>query len=82
VVSRRHARILVEEDRAVIEDLGSKNGTFLGDARLGAPAVLRDGDIFRLGRLVLVYRDAILRGSTKTDPRSSGGGATGSSPPA
>ena len=29
-VSRRHARILVEEDRAILEDLGSKNGTFVG----------------------------------------------------
>ena len=33
-VSRRHARILVEEGRAVIEDLGSKNGTFVRGERI------------------------------------------------
>ena len=32
-VSRRHARIVVEEARVLLEDLGSKNGTMLGDAR-------------------------------------------------
>jgi DNA-binding winged helix-turn-helix (wHTH) protein len=66
-VSRRHARILHEEGRAVLEDLGSKNGTFLREDRLQAPAILEDGDTFRLGQLLLVYRDSALHGSTKTE---------------
>jgi pSer/pThr/pTyr-binding forkhead associated (FHA) protein len=66
-VSRRHARIAVDENRAVLEDLGSKNGTFLGDVRLEGPRVLNDGDTFRLGRLLLVYRSTALRGSTQTE---------------
>ena len=66
-VSRRHARILHEEGRAVLEDLGSKNGTFLREDRLEAPAILEDGDTFRLGQLLLVYRDSALHGSTKTE---------------
>lgn len=37
-VSRRHARILVEEGRATLEDLGSKNGTFIGEQRVEAPS--------------------------------------------
>ena len=66
-VSRRHALIVVNAGRAVLEDLGSKNGTYVQEARLSAPAVLADGDTFRLGRLLLVYRSAELRGSTHTE---------------
>lgn len=50
-VSRRHARILVERDRAVIEDLGSKNGTFVRGRRITAPTLLAAGDVIRLGRV-------------------------------
>lgn len=66
-VSRRHARILVEKGRAVLEDLDSKNGTFLKEERLEGPGVLQDGDTFRLGRLLLVYRSGALQGSTKAE---------------
>jgi len=50
-VSRRHARILVEHDRATIEDLGSKNGTFVRGERISAPTLLAPGDVIRLGRV-------------------------------
>ena len=50
-VSRRHARILVEHERAVIEDLGSKNGTFVRGVRIRAPTPLAAGDVIRLGRV-------------------------------
>ena len=61
-VSRRHARIVVEKGRARLEDLGSKNGTYLKEERLPGPGALEDGDTFRLGRLLLVYRSSALRG--------------------
>ena len=66
-VSRRHARIVVTGGRAVLEDLGSKNGTFLRDKRLTKPASLADGDAFRLGRLYLVFRESAGAESTRTD---------------
>jgi pSer/pThr/pTyr-binding forkhead associated (FHA) protein len=66
-VSRRHARIVVRADGATLEDLGSKNGTFLRERRLESPAELTDGDAFRLGRHLLYYRSSPLRGSTHTD---------------
>jgi DNA-binding winged helix-turn-helix (wHTH) protein len=66
-VSRRHARIFVEKGRAVLEDLDSKNGTFLKEERLRGPGLLQDGDTFRLGRLLLVFRSSALPGSTKSD---------------
>ena len=35
----------------ILEDLGSKNGTFLRGQRISAPTPLADGDVFRLGRV-------------------------------
>ncbi len=42
--SRHHARITQTEDGYVLEDLDSKNGTFLNGQLLTVPAVLKDGD--------------------------------------
>jgi hypothetical protein len=42
--SRHHARITQTEDGYVLEDLASKNGTFLNGQPLTVPTVLRDGD--------------------------------------
>jgi hypothetical protein len=42
--SRHHARITQTQDGYVLEDLGSKNGTFLNGQSLTSPAVLKDGD--------------------------------------
>jgi DNA-binding winged helix-turn-helix (wHTH) protein len=66
-VSRRHARIMVTGTEVTLEDLGSKNGTYLHEQRLEAPAALRDGDTFRLGRLLLVFRSTPQTRSTRTE---------------
>ena len=50
-VSRRHARITVAEGRAILEDLDSKNGTFVGGERISSPTPLAHGDVIRLGRI-------------------------------
>jgi DNA-binding winged helix-turn-helix (wHTH) protein len=66
-VSRRHARIVVRGTEAAVEDLGSKNGTFLGDRRVERPTPLADRDRLRLGRTVLLYRCLRVPGSTETE---------------
>jgi hypothetical protein len=67
-VSRHHARIVVDGDSATIEDLGSKNGTFIGDTRVGAPTPLRHDDELRLGHLAAALRLVALdRESTITE---------------
>jgi len=74
-VSRLHARIVVTDDSATIEDLDSKNGTFVGEERLRAPMPLRDGDHIRLGRQLLVFRRAGSAAPTWTEsppPRTAG----------
>jgi DNA-binding winged helix-turn-helix (wHTH) protein len=55
-VSRRHARIRVDDNVAKLEDLESTNGTFLNRETLGAQAVLQDGDIVRVGSIRLTFR--------------------------
>jgi DNA-binding winged helix-turn-helix (wHTH) protein len=55
-VSRRHARILVSGDVATLEDLGSKNGTFLKGETVTVPQCLRDGDRFRIGTVEMTVR--------------------------
>lgn len=55
-VSRRHATITVAGETAMIEDLGSKNGTFVGGRRVSGQVLLRDGDVVRLGTAEVVLR--------------------------
>jgi ABC transport system ATP-binding/permease protein len=48
-VSRRHARLCLQESGYLLEDLGSSNGTFVNGERLAAPRLLRAGDSIGLG---------------------------------
>jgi DNA-binding winged helix-turn-helix (wHTH) protein len=66
--SRRHARILVGGDGALLEDLGSKNGTFLRGQRIGEPRALDDGDEICVGEVVMTFR--FMRGSSSTETAS------------
>jgi DNA-binding winged helix-turn-helix (wHTH) protein len=54
-VSRRHARIVVSDARAVLEDVGSKNGTAVGSEPLTGARELRNGDRLRFGRIDAVF---------------------------
>ena len=64
--SRRHARILVDERGAVLEDLGSKNGTHVNGTRVREPVALEAGDRIEIGRELLVFCRAGA-GTTRTD---------------
>jgi hypothetical protein len=50
-VSRRHARVIVSDDGATLEDFGSKNGTFIGAVPVRSPIRLAHGDVIRFGTL-------------------------------
>ena len=66
LVSRRHARIVVLDGHVTIEDLGSRNGTFVNGERRTAAGPLKDGDEIRLGSISLSVR--ISSGGTRTMP--------------
>jgi diguanylate cyclase (GGDEF)-like protein len=53
-VSRRHARVCQEGGGYRVEDLGSRNGTFIGDERVTSRG-LAPGDLLRLGSVILKY---------------------------
>lgn len=65
-VSRRHARITIHEGGATIEDLGSKNGTRVGDDRISGTRSLADGASIRIGSVRMEFRVFPLSGSTET----------------
>jgi DNA-binding winged helix-turn-helix (wHTH) protein len=70
-VSRQHARILVSGGAATIEDLGSKNGTYVNGRRITAPARLSEGDEIGLGAVSVTFRTASLASPTDTMPAES-----------
>ena len=51
--SSRHARVYVQDGAWLIEDLGSRNGTFVGDQRVEAPTPLPTGTPVRVGQSIL-----------------------------
>jgi DNA-binding winged helix-turn-helix (wHTH) protein len=65
-VSRRHARITIHAERAVIEDLGSKNGTFVNGQRVTRPTPVADGTEVRIGSLLFTFRVPRPARSTET----------------
>jgi DNA-binding winged helix-turn-helix (wHTH) protein len=68
-VSRLHARILVAGSEGIIEDLASKNGTFVNGQRVTGPRRLASGDQIGLGSAVLVFVAHAESGSTATHRR-------------
>ena len=65
-VSRRHARVMVASGLATLEDLGSKNGTFVNGVRLSSAVALRDGDELRIGRVPMTLKVYTKPSSTET----------------
>jgi DNA-binding winged helix-turn-helix (wHTH) protein len=55
-VSRRHARVQVDGDRATFEDLGSKNGSSVGGLPVNGTIHLSDGDVVMTGVVELTFR--------------------------
>ena len=51
LVSRHHCGISVSDGQVIVEDLGSRNGTFVNGEQLKAPHTARSGDTIRIGRL-------------------------------
>ena len=58
LVSRQHAKILVNDDKPTIEDLGSRNGVRINGEKITGAAELAHGDRVRLGTQELVFYQA------------------------
>jgi DNA-binding winged helix-turn-helix (wHTH) protein len=57
-VSRHHARIIVTGNAVAVEDLCSKNGTFVGTTRAAGLTTIAEGDDLVIGRTRLLVRAA------------------------
>ena len=55
-LSARHARIIFHHGQWWLEDLSSKNGTFLNREKLSVPAVVITGDEFKCGNTIFNIR--------------------------
>lgn len=76
-ISRQHARFSVSEDgRVTVEDLGSRNGTFVNGRRIGGPHPLVPGDEVRLGATTI----RLIGAETPAEPIPSPSPAPGSPP--
>ncbi|HEY5928387.1 MAG TPA: GGDEF domain-containing protein [Kofleriaceae bacterium] len=53
-ISRTHARIRAETGRAWVEDMGSRNGTFVNGTKIAMTTELRDGDKIQVGRGTII----------------------------
>lgn len=62
-VSRHHAAVWLDDQGAWLEDLGSKNGTFLNGERVLVPTPLHDGDEIQIAlaqKLIFLSSEATL----------------------
>jgi DNA-binding winged helix-turn-helix (wHTH) protein len=55
-VSRHHARIVIRDGHASVQDLGSKNGTWVGGELAASPVSLSNGDQIQMGSVVMTFR--------------------------
>ena len=66
-MSRRHARLRLEADSYILEDLGSTNGTFVNGDRLEGERILQPGDEIAVGEnVILQFNQVGLAGSPST----------------
>ncbi len=59
-VSRHHATIRLEGHEFRVYDLGSSEGTFVNDQRVGDPVTLEDGVMVRFGEAGFVFKRVLL----------------------
>jgi DNA-binding winged helix-turn-helix (wHTH) protein len=74
LVSRRHARIVIDDSGAVLEDLDSKNGTLLRGKRIRSRVRLVDEDLITIGPASMIFRVLNQTGSTASANQSKASG--------
>jgi predicted component of type VI protein secretion system len=62
MVSRRHCELVLQNDQAVVRDLGSSNGTYVNNKRIQESA-LAPGDTLTVGPVIFT---AVINGEPKT----------------
>lgn len=82
MVSRKHARVLRQGNRFVVEDLGSGNGTTVNGVRITSPTQLSHDDRIKLGPILLRYIDqTAAQKSAPAAPAGAGAPPAAAAPP-
>jgi len=71
-VSRSHARFIIDESCAWVEDLGSLNGTLVGTTRITGRMRLHPGDTIGIGEVTLTLGSSQTAATTPTRPLRGG----------
>ncbi|HYN36596.1 MAG TPA: FHA domain-containing protein [Actinomycetota bacterium] len=79
-ISRRHAEVRPAGGGLEVEDLGSTNGTFINEDRIGSATALAGGDTLRVGQAELQLESAPVAGGTVVAGAPAGGTAISQSP--
>ena len=58
-VSSNHARVVRTQNGFAIEDVGSRNGTFVNSEKVTTKRALLDGDVVRFGKVLLTFNVAV-----------------------
>jgi serine phosphatase RsbU (regulator of sigma subunit) len=57
-LSRQHARLFMQDDFMMVEDLGSRNGTLLNGSQIQAPTRVEAGDVIKVSGSVMSVQDS------------------------
>ena len=68
LVSRHHATVWMEDDKLMLKDEESVNGTFVNDEQIYDTVVLQDGDLVKIGDEVLTVKAPLLEAKTVKRP--------------
>ncbi len=69
LVSRHHATVWMEDDKLMLKDEESVNGTFVNDEQIYDTVVLQDGDLVKIGDEVLTVKAPLLEAKTVKRPK-------------
>lgn len=69
LASRRHASLEIYEQKVVLTDLGSNNGTWVNEQRIAQPVELKDGDRVKIGETLFTFKAP--RGDSQPAPSES-----------
>ncbi|PCJ58306.1 MAG: pilus assembly protein TadA [Planctomycetota bacterium] len=66
--SRRHCNIISSNNSFALEDLGSRNGTFLNGRKIGTREILKNGDIIQIGKCYIKFLNVKNNGAAEIVP--------------
>lgn len=63
-IAQRHAEVVQENGRYIIEDKGSATGTFVNKTKVIGRQMLEDGDVINVGQAAIVFNEQSLKTCT------------------